>query len=74
MAGTAVTGKGLEMLKPLAKLERLNLQGCRRLKDDAAIVLSGFKHLRTLDLKDSSLAAESVARIRTALPDCEVNY
>jgi internalin A len=74
LAGTAVTGKGLELLKPLAKLERLNLQGCRRLKDDSAAVLAGFKHLRTLDLKDSSLTAESVVRIRTALPDCEVVY
>jgi hypothetical protein len=44
------------------------------LKDDSAAVLSGFKHLRVLDLKDSSLTAESVARIRTALPDCEVIY
>jgi Leucine-rich repeat (LRR) protein len=74
LAGTAVTTKGLELLKPLSKLERLNLQGCRRLKDDSATVLAGFKHLRVLDLKDSSLAAESVARIRTALPDCEVLY
>jgi Leucine-rich repeat (LRR) protein len=74
MAGTAVTSKGLELLKPLSRLERLNLQGCRRLKDDAAAVLAGFKHLRVLDLKDSSLTAESVARIRTALPDCEVVY
>ena len=74
LAGTAVTSKGLELLKPLAKLERLNLQGCRRLKDDSATVLAGFKHLRALDLKDSSLTAESVARLRTALSDCEVVY
>jgi hypothetical protein len=44
------------------------------LKDDAAAVLAGFKQLRMLDLKDSSLTAESVARIRTALPNCEVLY
>jgi Leucine-rich repeat (LRR) protein len=74
LAGTAVTAKGLELLKPLVKLERLNLQGCRRLKDDAAAVLAGFKHLRVLDLKDSTLTAESVARLRTTLPECEVIY
>ena len=74
LAGTPVTGRGLESLKPLTKLERLNLQGCRRLRDDAAAVLAGFKQLRVLDLKDSSIGAESVARIRAALPDREVIY
>jgi internalin A len=74
LAGTAVTGRGLALLVSLAKLERLNLQGCRKLQDDAAIVLAGFKHLRMLDLKESSLGAEAVARIRAALPDCEILY
>ena len=62
------------MLSSLDKLERLNLQGCRKLKDDAATVLAGFKHLRMLDLKDSSLETESVKRIREALPSCEILY
>jgi hypothetical protein len=74
LAGTAVTGRGLELLKPLTKMERLNLQGCRGLRDDAAAVLAGFPQLRALDLKDSSLTAESVGRIRAALPRCEVVY
>jgi internalin A len=74
LAGTPVTGRGLKMLASLAKLERLNLQGCRKLKDDAATVLAGFKHLRTLDLKESSLETESVKRIREALPGCEILY
>ena len=74
LAGTPVTGRGLKLLGSLEKLERLNLQGCRKLKDDAATVLAGFKHLRMLDLKESSLEAESVKRIRSALPDCEILY
>ena len=65
LAGTAVTGRGLELLSSLAKLERLNLQGCRKLQDDAAAVLAGFKQLRMLDLKDSSLGGGS----RGANPD-----
>lgn len=72
LAGTAVNGRGLESLKPLAKLQRLNLQGCKRLRDDAAAVLVGFKQLRMLDLKDSSLTEQAVARIREGLPECEV--
>jgi hypothetical protein len=64
----------LELLKPLAKLERLNLQGCKRLRDDADVALAGFHQLRALDVKDSSLSAEAVARIRTALPACEILF
>jgi Leucine-rich repeat (LRR) protein len=72
LAGTNVTGRALTLLKPLAKLERLDLQGCKRLRDDAAATLAQFHHLRVLDLKDSSLSEEAVARIRAALPDCQV--
>jgi internalin A len=74
LAGTAVTGGGLRLLAPLARLERLDLQGCRKLRDDAATALAGFKQLRVLDLKDSSLGAEAVARIRAALPACQILY
>jgi Leucine-rich repeat (LRR) protein len=74
MDGRAVTGRGLELLKPLAKLERLDLQGCKRLRDDAAVALASMKQLRVLDLKDSSLSEQAVAKIRAALPDCEVRF
>ena len=72
--GTGVTSRGLESLKSLAKLERLNLQGCRRLRDDASTILAGLKQLRELDLKDSGLTEPAVVRLRAALPDCRVLY
>ena len=53
---------------------RVGFQYRRVVKDDAATVLAGFHHLRMLDLKESSLEADSVKRIRTALPDCEILY
>src|SRR5689334_20054373 len=37
LTGTNVTSRALALLKPLAKLELLNLQGCKRLRDDAAV-------------------------------------
>jgi hypothetical protein len=74
LAGTAVTTRGLGLLRSLARLERLNLQGCRRLKDDAADVLGGFKQLRLLDLKDSGLNELSITRLRAALPGCDILY
>ena len=70
--GTNITGRQLEMLKGLSKLERLSLQGCKRLKDDAANVLAEFRQLRAVDLKDSGVSAESASRVRAALPGCEV--
>jgi len=70
--GTNITGRQLEMLKGLSKLERLSLQGCTRLKDDAANVLAEFRQLRAVDLKDSGVSAESASRVRAALPGCEV--
>jgi hypothetical protein len=74
LAGTGVTSRNLEVLKPLVKLRRVSLQGCRRLRDDAATVLSGFKQLRILDVKDSGLSEQGVSRLRSALPDCQVLY
>jgi Leucine-rich repeat (LRR) protein len=74
MEGRGVTARGLEALKPLRKLERLNLQGCKRLRDDAAAVLASMKGLRVLDLKDSSLSDQAVGKIRSSLPDCQVLF
>ncbi len=72
MAGTAVTTRGLEALRPLAKLERLDLSGCKRLRDDAAGVLAAMTQLRALDLKDSGFSAAAVSKLRAALPQCQV--
>jgi internalin A len=72
LAGTSITGPGITILKALSKLERLNLQGCKRLGEDAAETLAGFQQLRILDLKDSSLTASAIQRIRAALPRCQV--
>lgn len=74
LAGTAVTTRGLEILGSLKKLERLNLQGCRRLKDDSATVLAAFKQLRVLDLKDSGIGEKAVAQLRTSLPQCQILF
>ena len=72
MAGTGITGRGITTLKTLSNLERLNLQGCKRLGEDAAEALTGFRQLRVLDLKDSGLSPQAILRIRAALPQCQV--
>jgi Leucine-rich repeat (LRR) protein len=70
--GTNITGRQLTMLKGLAKLTRLSLQGCKRLRDDVVNVLGEFRQLQAVDLKDSGLSAEAAAKLRAALPGCEV--
>jgi Leucine-rich repeat (LRR) protein len=70
--GTNIMGRQLAMWKGLGKLETLSLQGCKRLRDDAASVLAEFRQLRLVDLKDSGVSAEAAARLRAALPGCEV--
>ena len=74
LEGRNVTARGVAALKPLSKLERLNLQGCKRLRDDAVPVLSAMTKLRVLDLKDSGISEPAAAKIRAALPRCEVRF
>jgi Leucine-rich repeat (LRR) protein len=72
LTGTAVTGRGLEALQSLPHLERLSLQSCRRLKDDAVAVLQKFSHLQELDVKDSSLSESAVERLHVVMPQCRI--
>jgi Leucine-rich repeat (LRR) protein len=72
LAGTNITGRGIATLKSLPKLERLNLQGCKKLRDDAAGALAEFKQLQVLDLKETGLSEQAAASIRAALPRCQV--
>lgn len=74
LGGTAIGARGLEKLKGLRKLERLNLQGCKRIGDDAATVLASFESLRSLDLNGSAMTESAVAELRRKLPKCEIRY
>jgi hypothetical protein len=72
VGGTSVSVRGLEKLKALSKLERLDLQRCKRVGDDAVPVLSSFKKLRVLDIKDTSITEQGIAGLRQALSDCKI--
>lgn len=72
LSGTSISAIGLERLKTLAKLERLQLQGCKRVADAAIPILSTFKQLRVLDLKDTTVTAEGVAQLQKALPQAQI--
>ncbi len=72
MAGTGVSGRSLEKLKGLNKLERLVLQNCKRVGDDSIPVLSAFAALRVIDLYGTAVTAQGVAELRKNLPKAQV--
>jgi internalin A len=66
--GMPVSARWLEKLKALNKLERLSLQGCKRLGDDAAALLASWPALRLLDLKGTGMTERGFAELRRAKP------
>ena len=70
--GTLVSARGLERLKDLGKLERLDLEGCKRVGDDAVPVLASFRSLHTVDLTGTAFTEKGIAALRHAKPDCKI--
>src|SRR5215211_7220363 len=72
--GMPVTTRWLEKLKALNKLERLSLQGCKRLGDDAAPLLASWPALRVLDLKGAAVTEKGIADLQRAKPNVQIFY
>lgn len=72
--GMPVTARWLEKLKALDKLERLNLQGCKRLGDEATPALAAWPSLRVIDLKGTAVTETSLASLRLAKPRAQIFY
>jgi internalin A len=70
--GMPVSARWLEKLKALNKLERLSLQGCKRLGDDAAPLLASWPALRVLDLKGTAMTEKGLADLRRAKPKVRI--
>ena len=70
--GTLVAARGLAQLKDLNMLERLDLEGCKRISDDAAPVLGSFHSLHIVDLTGTSFTEKGIAALRQAKPDCRI--
>lgn len=63
-----VTTRWIERIKALSKLERLKVQGCKRVDDESLAVLSSFPSLRELDLKGTSVTEKGLEMFRAAKP------
>jgi hypothetical protein len=64
----SVTQKWLEQLKSLTSLERLKLQGCGRIDDQAVAVLAGMPSLREVDLKGTAVTQKGAGMLHAAKP------
>ena len=55
-------------MKSLPKLEKLKVQGCKRVNDEAIPVLAAFPGLREVDLKGTRVTEKGLAALRAAKP------
>jgi hypothetical protein len=72
LSGTKVSDAGLVELAGLPALERLYLQDCRGVTDVGVTSLARLRGLRQADLRRTGVTEEGAARLRKALPGCEV--
>ena len=64
----SVTQKWLEQLESLTGLERLKLQGCGRINDEAVADLIAMPSLREVDLKGTAVTEKGAGMLRAAKP------
>lgn len=65
-----VTARWLDQLRTaMPKLERLKLQGCGRIDDEAIGVLAKFPALQIVDLKGTAVTDQGIAALREAKPE-----
>ena len=74
VSAMSVTPNWLERMKSLSKLEKLKLQGCDRIGDDAIKTLIAMPNLREVDLKGTAVTEKGVAALRAARPGAVVYF
>ncbi len=70
--GMPVTARWLEKLKALNQIERLSLQGCKRVDDAAAAAMASWPSLQSLDLKGAAVTEKGLAELRRANPKARI--
>lgn len=72
VSAMSVNVRWLEQMKALPRLEKLTLQGCDRVDDEAARMLTALPALREVDLKGTAVSPAGVAALRNAKPKLKV--
>jgi hypothetical protein len=70
----SVTPQWLKRMDALRKLERLKVQGCGRIGDDAIPALAALPALREADLQGTGVTEKGVAALKAAKPGIVVFY
>jgi internalin A len=65
---SAIGAEGLRILGTVATIEKLGLEGCRRINDDAAAELAKWKALKYLDVQDTEVTQAGVDALKKAKP------
>jgi hypothetical protein len=73
VSGRGITDAGLEPLRGRDKLVEIGLFGTG-VTDAGLDVLKGLKGLRELDVRATRVTARAIADLRSALPDCHVEF
>jgi Leucine-rich repeat (LRR) protein len=73
LLNTQISSAGLRHLEGLRKLKRLDLMGTK--VDDAGFeILGGLNSLKSLRIIDTEISYPVFARLKRALPDCQIKY
>jgi serine/threonine protein kinase len=71
--GAAITVKGLLPLKTLKSLIKLAVPICKGIDDTAVpVFIKDFKHLKELDLRQTSVTPAGLADLKKGLPSCRI--
>ena len=68
----SVSSRELGGIKDLSRLERLDLQDCRHVNDDAIPLLSSVSSIRVLDVSGTAISDTGLAQLRKARPNCKI--
>ena len=64
---TAVTDEGLKHLRALPRLEKLGLEGCRKVSNEGAELLRTFPALREVRLVHTNVSEDVVKSLKASL-------
>jgi hypothetical protein len=69
---SAIGAEGLRILGTVAAIEKLGLEGCPRVNDDALMELAKWKNLKYLDVQDTEVTQTGVEALKKANPSIAI--
>jgi internalin A len=70
--GIGISPRGLEQLNGLSKLDRLDLQSCARINDEAVPILKSFPALQVVDVSAAAVTPKGLKALHEAKPGLRI--